>query len=190
MKRTVRCSALLLLLLLLAACGQRGAEYRNDAVAAPQTEPGALAVSAKRAPRRVITCHLLLAGRPSPEPTIYELAGTDLYSTAPGGDRLLISSEGKLVHLSRIEDDEGSQDTFASHIVQGHVLTRTVLWQRPGQAPETASVEQFDFSGQTIIDAETGEDTCYHDAPPDGRTQEQAEREALRDLARGDHPRR
>lgn len=90
------------------------------------------------------------------------------------------------MHLSRTEDDEGPQDAFASHTVQGDVLTRTVLWQRVGQSPKTAFVERYNFSKQTVVDAETGEDECHHNAPPDGRTQDEAEWEALSGTGRGE----
>lgn len=172
--------------LVLVACNQQPASEQAGAATAQQEVPAEAADSEGRTAEQVITCHLLIGGRPSPEPTIYELVGADFYSKSPGADRQLISSEGKLVHLSRTQDDEGPQDSFASHTVEGNILTRTVLWQRPGQAPRTAFVDRYDFRRQTVVDAETGQDSCHHDAQPDGRTQEQAEWEALSGTGRGD----
>jgi hypothetical protein len=114
--------------------------------------------------RQVITCHELSNGRPSPDPKTYELLGKGFYSTGPDGERQLISSEGKLVLLSQVTDEDGSMDTLAMHTVQGGILTRTVLWQRAGKSPETAFVERFNFIKQTVIDTETGEDSCNHDS--------------------------
>lgn len=171
-------------MLVLTACNQGAASNKLAATDASgeSNAPHATASSAAR----LITCHELIGGKPSPEATTYELLGRKFYSRVPGGERQLISAEGELVNLGRSEDDEGPQDSFASHTVQGVVLTRTVLWQRPGQASRTAFVERYDFRKQAVLDADTGEDTCHHNARPDGRTQEQAERDALSGTGRGD----
>lgn len=183
MKKTV----LMIGALGLAACNQRGAVTNGNAEASAQPALSASATdSPAKAPPKVITCHELIGGRPSPEATTYSLIGSKFYSQAPSGEKQLISAEGELVNLGRSEDDKGPEDSLASHTLQGDVLTRTVLWQRPSQAPRTAFVERYDFRKQAVLDADTGEDTCHHNARPDGRTQQEAEWEALSGTGRGD----
>lgn len=175
-------AALLLLASLMACSGSQQQDQSSERADGPDPQGSAFASQAvahrAAASRNIITCHELIGGKPSPEPTIYELDGTDFYSSSPERAKRLISSEDKLVPLGRTEDDEGPQDAFASHTLQGDLLTRTVLWQRVGRAPRTAFVERYNFRKQTVLDSD-GTDSCYHSAPPDGRTQEQAEWEAL-----------
>lgn len=116
------------------------------------------------APRLMMSCHELDAGRPSDFASFYEVEGPNLYRT--GRERkVLLSTTGKLLHLSRTQDDEGPQDAFATHVLAGHVLKRTVYWQRPGQPRRAAFSETYDFAAQTIVSAsDDGEDSCHHDA--------------------------
>lgn len=176
----------LLLVASLIACS--GSASHNDAsdqtdATTPHQQPRAAPVSLASAALednapRSISCHELIGGKPSPEPTIYELDGTGLYVRPPDGGKRLISSEGKLVPLGRSEGDEGAEESFAYHTVQGNVLTRTVLWQRVGEAPRIAFVERYNFMQQTVLDTD-GTNSCYHHPLQDGRTQEHAEWEAL-----------
>jgi hypothetical protein len=171
----------------LTACNQGGAgtNVSEKSSARPSSSASATEASAE-ATRRVITCHELIGGKPSPEATTYKLVGDKFYSQAPGTEEQLISREGEQVNLGRSENNKGRENSLASHTLQGNVLTRTVLWQRPGQPPRTAFVERYDFAKQMVVDDDTGEDACHHNARPDGRTQQEAEWEALSGTGRGE----
>lgn len=129
-----------------------------------------------------ITCHEMLGGAPEPDVTTYEVRGDSLYVIDSGGVAKIISVEGKQTNLGRHVDERGPEDSFATHILRGHDLTRTVFWQRPGEAQRQAFTEKYDFDQQTVTDGETGEDSCHHNAKSRGRTEDQAVREGLESL--------
>jgi hypothetical protein len=111
----------------------------------------------------MMDCHEMDGGSPSPHASFYEVRGNDLLRH--GRTRIAtISSAGKMLFLSRTQDDKGPEDAFASHVRNGHVVVRTVYWQRPGQKMRKAFQETYDFRARTITRSTGGGDTCHHDA--------------------------
>lgn len=109
-----------------------------------------------------MTCHPLFRGVPMKEPTIYQLVGQDLYSTNEVG-RAHISTEGKPLFLDKHNVDGVSEQTFASHTVNGSVVTRTVYWQKQGEPMRARFTERYDFQARTITSATDKEDSCHAD---------------------------
>lgn len=124
--------------------------------------PTVVAVGAKT-PKLMMDCHEMDGGSPSPHASFYEVQGNDLLRH--GRTRIMkISTAGKMLFLSRTNDDKGPEDAFATHVRKGHVVVRTVYWQRPGQARRRAFHDTYDFRAKTIIRSTGGGDTCHHDA--------------------------
>lgn len=111
-----------------------------------------------------ITCHELIGGEPSPSVTTYVLRGAMLYSISPNQSPILISEEGSTIQISTTQDDEGLENSLATHTRDGDRVIRTVFWQRPGQNKRVAFTEVYDFRNQLVVDSETGEDSCNHEA--------------------------
>lgn len=112
-----------------------------------------------------ITCHEMIGGEPSRSVTTYLLKGSMLYKISPKGNPVLISEEDAIIQISMTEDDEGPEKSLATHTKSDGKVIRTVFWQRPGRDKRVAFTEVYDFSNQQVIDSETGEDSCHHDAP-------------------------
>ena len=125
---------------------------------------GPIAVSAgAKSPKLMMDCHEMDGGSPSPHASFYEVRGNDLLRH--GRTRIVrISTAGKMLFLSRTQDDEGPEDAFATHVRSGHIVVRTVYWQRPGQKRRRAFHDTYDFRAKTIIRSTGGGDTCHHDA--------------------------
>jgi len=114
-------------------------------------------------PNLMMDCHEMEGGSPSPYASFYELRGDDLLRH--GRTRIAkISTAGKMLFLSRTEDDKGPEDAFATHVRDGHVVVRTVYWQRPGEEMREAFHDTYDFRARTIMRSTGGGDTCHHDA--------------------------
>lgn len=111
-----------------------------------------------------ITCHELIDGELSPSVTTYVLKGTLLYSISPNQNPILISEEGSTIQISTTQDDEGQENSLATHTRNGDRVIRTVFWQRPGQNKRVAFTDVYDFRNQLVVDSETGEDSCNHEA--------------------------
>ena len=125
---------------------------------------GPTAVSAgAQNPELMMDCHEMDGGSPSPYASFYEVRGNDLLRH--GRTRIVkLSTAGEMLFLSRTQDDRGPEDAYATHVRNGHVVIRTVYWQRPGQEMRKAFHDTYDFHAKTIISSSGGGDACYHDA--------------------------
>lgn len=111
----------------------------------------------------MMDCHEMDRGSPSPHASFYEVQGKDLLRH--GRTRVAkISTAGKMLFLGRTQDGKGTEDAFATHVRRGHIVVRTVYWQRPGQKRREAFHDTYDFRAKTITPSTGGGDTCHHDA--------------------------
>jgi hypothetical protein len=112
-----------------------------------------------------MSCHELFNGRPSDHASFYTVKGDKLVRHDPWRSGI-VSSAGKMLFLSRTTDKKGPEESFARHVLKGHVLVRTVYRRRPGQKLVKAFDETYDFRKQTIVDTLDREDSCHHNPWP------------------------
>lgn len=141
----------------------RASQSTNRSIAGSAVTNGTPVSSQDHLAPLKLVCHELIGGEPSDDPTIYQLDGRTLYSISLGEKRV-ISLEGEMLNLSTTTGDEGTEESFATHSRNGNIVTRTIFWQRPGEAKRVGGVDRFDFGRQTVVDTSSGEDTCHHRA--------------------------
>ncbi len=109
-----------------------------------------------------MSCHLMLRGVPSKEATLYELVGNDLYSVN-GATRTRISTQGTspLSLGSSREKDGTTTESFASHVVDGSPIERTVYWKQGSGPMKEAFKERYDFKARTVVNAKERDDICH-----------------------------
>jgi opacity protein-like surface antigen len=120
----------------------------------------ASALAQAPAPALSMTCHESLRGVPMKEGTVYEVVGKEMYNTGMGG-RVQISTEDKPLFLAKADDNGVPVESFASHTVNGSVVTRTVYWRKPGGPMQQKFTEQYDFKARTIVSSADKTDRCH-----------------------------
>jgi hypothetical protein len=126
------------------------------AAAAPKPRP---------APELMMTCHEMFNGKPDDYASFYVVKGNNLVREDRWSSRIA-STAGKMLFLSRTTDKKGPEESFATHVLKGHVLVRTVYHRRPGQKLVKGSSETYDFRKQTIVDTIDPEDSCHSNPWP------------------------
>ena len=110
-----------------------------------------------------MTCHELFRGVPMAEGSIYELVGRDLCHRN-STTRIPISSQGAPVFLDKVREKDGTfTESFASHVVNGPIIERTVYWKRAGGDMKEIFKERYDFKARTIIVSNRPGDICHAD---------------------------
>ena len=112
-----------------------------------------------------MTCHELFRGVPMAEGSVYELVGRDLYHRN-STTRIRISSQGAPVFLDKAREKDGTfMESFASHVVKGPIVERTVYWKRAGGDIKEVFRERYDFKAKTItVSNRSAEgDICHAD---------------------------
>ena len=126
---------------------------------------GAAAPKQRPAAELSMSCHELFNGKPNDHASFYTVKGDKLVRDDPWTSHI-VSTAGKMLFLSRTQDKKGPEESFATHMLKGHVLVRTVFRRRPGQTLVKAFSETYDFRKQTIVSSIDREDSCHSNPWP------------------------